>query len=312
MRHEPHEVQAARSWLGMTQAELAEAMDVTPMAVRHWEAGRRTCSGPAAVLLELLCEQARPPSPLRPRYRDLAPEDWESAATYASATLKVDGWYTELHGGPGGWELRSRSGQALVAGPEPLPWCCVLAERVDGTEWAVYDAPDDLSKRWVVWSAVSSRGAHLPRPAVLQLVRALQAAGLPAVLSTRVDDPREAWETHVVGDGWEGLVFRTADGQGFARMKARASEDYVAVRVEANPLSGVTIIVGALPRVSGRLEELVRCPVYGAQADTAIDHLGEVFEVSGLAITASGSVRNPRFECWRPDKTPEDCTTAPA
>lgn len=54
----PDEVKAARLQLGMTQAELGDAMGLTgehaAAVVRSWEKGRRNITGPAAMLLRFL------------------------------------------------------------------------------------------------------------------------------------------------------------------------------------------------------------------------------------------------------------------
>lgn len=50
----PEQVKNIRSRLGLTQVEFARKLRVTTMTVRHWEAGRRNCTGPAEVLVQLL------------------------------------------------------------------------------------------------------------------------------------------------------------------------------------------------------------------------------------------------------------------
>lgn len=49
----PEEIRAIREGLGMTQAALAEAMGVQPLAISRWERGERQPDGPAVVLLAL-------------------------------------------------------------------------------------------------------------------------------------------------------------------------------------------------------------------------------------------------------------------
>lgn len=75
------EVRQARTTMGMTQRQLAEALhlDATNSkdTVRGWEAGRRAVSGPISVAIGMLLEQHRrnppppppPPQPKRPRGR---------------------------------------------------------------------------------------------------------------------------------------------------------------------------------------------------------------------------------------------------
>jgi DNA-binding transcriptional regulator YiaG len=64
----PDELKSARYRLGMTQHQLAEALQLGidgKRSVRRWEAGERPISGPVAVALRLMLErlaQAPPPS----------------------------------------------------------------------------------------------------------------------------------------------------------------------------------------------------------------------------------------------------------
>lgn len=51
---EPAEVSRIRQALKLTQAEMAEKLQVSVYTVRAWEWGRRTCRGPAKVVLERL------------------------------------------------------------------------------------------------------------------------------------------------------------------------------------------------------------------------------------------------------------------
>ena len=52
----PAQIKTIRAKLGLTQAQLAERLQVTVDAIKHWETGRRACTGPAEVLLRLLDE----------------------------------------------------------------------------------------------------------------------------------------------------------------------------------------------------------------------------------------------------------------
>ena len=49
---------AARRALGLSQSGIAAALEVTPRAVKFWEAGERAIPGPAAVALRLMQERA--------------------------------------------------------------------------------------------------------------------------------------------------------------------------------------------------------------------------------------------------------------
>lgn len=69
----PDEVKAARLELGMTQAELASALELAGAngkdTVRSWESGKREISGPSRVALRLMLERKPKPASL---HTDLA------------------------------------------------------------------------------------------------------------------------------------------------------------------------------------------------------------------------------------------------
>lgn len=56
---ESSSVRRIRSKLGLTQEQLATAMDVSTVTIRSWESGERVCGGPAARLLLLMRKDPR-------------------------------------------------------------------------------------------------------------------------------------------------------------------------------------------------------------------------------------------------------------
>jgi len=52
-------VKRIRSRLGLTQEQLASAMDVSTVTIRSWESGERVCGGPAARLLLLMMKNPK-------------------------------------------------------------------------------------------------------------------------------------------------------------------------------------------------------------------------------------------------------------
>ena len=55
----PKQAKAIRDRLDMTQAALAQTLNVSTTTIRHWEHGRRSCSGTAEAMLRLLDAQAK-------------------------------------------------------------------------------------------------------------------------------------------------------------------------------------------------------------------------------------------------------------
>lgn len=296
MNIQPNEIKLARAWLGLSQSELAAAMDVTVLTIKHWEAGRRNCGGPAAVLLNLMVAQPSVTTgPTRPRYKDIDAEDWGACSGYDAVELKYDGHYAEFIGGCDGWKLYSRGGTVVGSGSDPVPRCTVLCERITGTEWACNSG---LRDSLIAWSAVDTSGNHLSRANLERLVTALVDAGIDIDISeqAKATDAKDLWGYAVLKRGWEGLVLRTKGGK-FARMKHRTTVDYVITGYDG------TSITGGLYNGGDHVVDRVRVPYSGSPPALNCD----VFEASGLSRTASGSLRNPRFERWRDDKDPREC-----
>jgi transcriptional regulator with XRE-family HTH domain len=53
------QLKAARKILGMTQKELAKAIDVDVCTVGRWECGIGMCSGPAAILIARMVKEKK-------------------------------------------------------------------------------------------------------------------------------------------------------------------------------------------------------------------------------------------------------------
>lgn len=54
------QIKSARSTLGMTQTELADALGVSWETVASWEQGKRSPGGPALKLIEQMVANKRP------------------------------------------------------------------------------------------------------------------------------------------------------------------------------------------------------------------------------------------------------------
>ena len=50
----PSELRSTREAMGLTQTELAEALETALRTVQHWEAGDRAIPGPVRVALRLM------------------------------------------------------------------------------------------------------------------------------------------------------------------------------------------------------------------------------------------------------------------
>lgn len=312
MRLSNSQVREIRSWLGLTQAGLAAEMNLTTQAIKRYE--KSGVGGAAARLLEILAGQpakgrpGRKPktarSRFRPHYKSIKPEDWGAAHGYDICEPKLDGHYAELSGGPNGWILRSRGGHEVASGPQSLPRCLLLVENLgfETTQWARGEAPGSIAGKWVAWAAVDQTGCHASRTVLIDLVSRLESAGLPVVVVEQfhIYEAMDLWEHYVIGAGFEGLVFKSADGARFAKMKPRFSWDYVCIEVD-----GGSVIGGVYTQHGALIKDATRCRL----PKTVQIKPGDVFEVSGLKVSDRGTMRSPKFERLRPDKPAAECLT---
>jgi transcriptional regulator with XRE-family HTH domain len=126
----PQKIKAIRKRAGLTQKQLADQLGVSLQAVKHWEGGRRGVAHHHQLELARLGDiTVKPKANSRPKFVDLAPEDWEAASKYSWCELKYDGQYCELRGGPGGWTITGRRGGVIATGSVVLPVCHLLMER---------------------------------------------------------------------------------------------------------------------------------------------------------------------------------------
>lgn len=130
---------------------------------------------------------------------------------------------------------------------------------------------------------------------------------------------KHLWEQHVEGEaGWEGLVFKSYskyDDKGAnIRLKRECEIDYVCIGFDmADPESKYAGQVGA---VRGSLTDKpcdVKCGGLSEEARKIYtkyghEYIGKVFTAKGNGWFPSGSVRHPKFQKWRDDKSIVDCT----
>jgi hypothetical protein len=260
---------------------------------------------------------------MRPKYHDLIPGDFgEQLAPYDFVELKYDGLYAELVGGPGGWSIHGRNGDILRCGYEPTPECYLRGEMIEGTEWSKGSA---IFGCFVVWDCIygPSYGRRTAAPSLYSEMRRMLAdisrsmkMWFHVASSDPVDNAQEAWGWHVIDQGCEGLIFRSADGMRFGRMKRIVTQDYV---VTGFKTSGprVTALHGGL-HVDGRLCGVCSVPVKAPREQAALwasrgSLLGLVFEAKGNALHRSGALRHGRQAGkdgavkWRTDKAAKEC-----
>jgi hypothetical protein len=267
---------------------------------------------------------------MRPDYEDLVPGDFgEQLEPYDWVGLKYDGLYAEFIGDSEGWSIHGRNGDLLRYGYEPTPDCYLRGELIEGTEWA---KGSPIMGHWVAWDVIYLNGAapemyycrDCPdvsmslNGALHEINSATANTGLFVHKSSHLpsSDAALVWKDRVLGEGFEGLVFRSADGQRYGRMKRVVTADYVVTGYrEQGPR--VTALYGGL--LDGSCYRTVcTVPVKSPAEQAALwairGHLQyRVFEAAGNAVHKSGALRHPRQAGeggavkWRPDKAASEC-----
>lgn len=267
----------------------------------------------------------------RPKYHDLIPGDFGSQLEpYSFCELKYDGLYAEFVGDANGWSIHGRNGRLIRYGEEPCPECYLRGEMIIDTEWA---ASSDLFGSFVAWDVIYCEvngkpyAPHAAMEDIKDCLRsgAVDAGSLEATHAlvdfadwVSVSNAERMWRHHVASGDCEGLVFRSADGQRWGRMKRVVTVDYVCTGLKFNG-PRVTALYGGL-YIGARLETLCIVPIKSPREQAAVvadsltrDHIGLVFEAAGNGKHASGALRHPRQAGkdgavkWRPDKRAEEC-----
>jgi ATP-dependent DNA ligase len=255
----------------------------------------------------------------RPKYYDLEPGDFGAQLEpYDFVELKYDGLYAEFIGDEHGWSIHGRNGRLLRYGEEPCPKCYLRGEMIIETEWA---ARSELYGSFVAWDCIYD-GEAIPQSLTESKMR-LEAMIPPFAKHGRAHldhssaiDVREAEGLWLDYPEYEGLVFRSADGQRYGRMKRVVTQDYVVTGVRATG-SRVTALYGGA-WIKKKFQTVCIVPIKAPVVQMELwpqrfDLVGRVFEAKGNAVLRSGALRHPRQAGkagavkWRPDKRAEEC-----
>jgi len=267
----------------------------------------------------------------RPPYKNLEPGDIPFDE-YDRVELKYDGWFTELHIEGHQWKLYSRTDRLIEEGEleSEYPYTVLYGEYIFGTEWAK-DHPELYSKI-VVYGGRVAKGmdcSDLPQDEVRELILVVVdelnecedaiCGGLMLVGSYQIEEAPALWAHEVLERKFEGLVFKKSNGvwsDGFARMKAEVTMDYVCIGFlesdsDTYAGNGVASVIGGL-YVDGDL--IKKCKVSGLTDELRREfyanpnkYVGRVFEAKGKKVSKKGALRHPDFIRWRDDKSPVEC-----
>ncbi|MCG8435899.1 MAG: hypothetical protein MJA83_17895 [Gammaproteobacteria bacterium] len=268
----------------------------------------------------------------RPDYKSFVPGNFPSEDEFDLCELKFDGWFSrlDLHGKQ--WSLWSRSSRLIGSGSLNLsyPEVSLYGEYLFGTEWSK-NRPD-LYKRIAIFGADRIFGLSLEGRAEYDVYSEISSlikyyllqedilGGLFQVPRFHISNAPSVWESKVLGEDYEGLIFKNSQaswGSPFGRMKRQVTMDYVCMGFEDSDSDtyqgwGVASVVGGL-FVDGKLQQV--CRVSGLTDELRGDffinrehYVGTVFEATGKKVSKRGSLRHPNFIRWRDDKLPELCT----
>lgn len=145
---------------------------------------------------------------------------------------------------------------------------------------------------------------------------------LVPVLSRPVAASQRLWDTAVLREGCEGLIFRnshdTYSDAVIGRLKREFTMDYVVLGLEEGKgkLTGMAGVMVCGLFMGGKLTEACRV---GGGMDNAMrkriwrtpgEVVGKVIEVRGWQLFSTGALRHPQFVRVRDDKKPRECVWA--
>lgn len=269
---------------------------------------------------------------VRPKYKTFDVGNFPSQDEFDIVEVKQDGWFSRLDIEHGAWKLYSRSSRLIDSGKLDTDTgkSVIYAEYLFGTQWAK-DRPE-LYGKLAVFGAEFLGGNDLRHMSIDTVYDKIgffldrYKEDAPDILGKcfrvkqhSICKAEEIWEQYVVGENYEGLVFKNSQacwGQPFGRMKQAATMDYVCLGFEASESDtyegwGVACIVGGL-FVDGKLKKA--CRVSGINDELRAEfyrnpqkYVGRVFEARGKTVFKTGALRHPNFIRWRDDKSVEDC-----
>ncbi len=267
----------------------------------------------------------------RPPFENFEPGDFPTRSQFDLVEPKKDGWWGQLLLNGLEWELWSRSGALKKFGDlvTPVELTLLHGEYIYGTEWAKDQSMYDSI---CVFDAVSVDGVDtggMPLSETREIINEFLPRiekedireGVRLIEQWPIEESPRIWDELVVGQKYEGLVFKNSTGSfgsTMGRMKQVASMDYICLGFEDSESeryigTGVAAVVGGL-YYGDDDEPIQACKVSGLTDEQRIEfynnrekYIGKVFEASGKKVSKRGALRHPSFEGWRDDKKPEEC-----
>ena len=273
----------------------------------------------------------------RPKYRELKVEDMGELGRrqYDIVQMKYDGMWGRLVVAHGQWAIYSRNNKLKKDG--------VLDDKnIDFELIGEYinnkNHPIHHNQYFHAYDILSLDGMDLTDDKyslryryINKAIHSLDYCGSAYLSSGRIRRVRSynreerskigerLWDSYVINEGWEGLVFKDSNATYFEdfaniRIKKECEIEYMCIGFDmADPESKYAGQVGAV-RGSlfdkptdvkcGGLSEAQR-KEYTANPEK---YVGQVFTAKGNGWFTSGSIRHPKFSRWREDKTMIECS----
>lgn len=267
------------------------------------------------------------------KFIDLDPDTFAGPPPGNIVQLKYDGNWVEL-------QIKNEHGIVITSGgvermhfsAEGVPDQDILAEHIYGTNWAksvpfegAFIAHNILSLKGEDLRSDPESRRHLILQRSVRELNQLAKLDIQMVHSYEAAQWEELWKHFVLGQNYEGLVFKNwQDNFGHYlkqwRLKKKVTNEYVVMAFNEGKgrLSGTLgALVGGLFK-NGILTDV--CTVGGGFSDALRDEIWanrpqyylQVFEAVGKAyFPKTGALRHPAFKGWRPEKPASQCIFIP-
>ena len=274
----------------------------------------------------------------RPKFREIRyNEHMGIPDRYDVVEAKMDGIWGCLIIEKGYYRMYSRTGKIKAAGEvreaHPDKWKeigsgkhILLGEYMHGSAWG---HRKDIDKDFFIFDCLMYNDVWIrDKPDYTRSIYGarlrdyLRDMGLKWVRDVyryKVEMWENLWNSKVLQDGYEGLVFKDSSmaygsKEAWMRMKAVIEIDYICKGFgDADEKSKYAGMVGSVIGTLWDKECTVKCSGLSEKdrqhyTDRATDYLGRVFTAKGNGWYPSGAVRHPKLVRWRDDKPMEECT----
>jgi len=198
--------------------------------------------------------------------------------------------------------------------------CVILGEYMKGSHWGHKMGYDGM---FFAFDCLRHNGIDLDHLPLRDRLQALQDVDLPDFCEILEMWSADMWDTiwfnEVIEQHYEGLVFKQstanyAEPKAWSRLKNTVEVEYMCIGMEpADPESKYAGLAGA---VIGSLVDKPLAVKCGGLSEDMRDeftnyperYVGQVFTAKGNGWYPSGTIRHPKFKCWRDDKEVDECT----